>query len=55
MIEEIISRSNIPLKIDKFIPYGFDSQFFAVVNKDLYYRTEDHYSLLKVDYMNMEE
>lgn len=49
MLEIMLSDKKI--QVDKFMSYGFDREFFAVVGGDLYYRTGNHYSLLKNNYL----
>ena len=38
------------LQVDKFTSYGFEKEFFAKVGKDLYYKTNSGYKLLKENF-----
>ena len=54
MLEKIMLENGKKLQPNKFLPFGTAPDrdtFFAVVDKDLYCKRGDYYSLLKEKYL----
>jgi len=53
-LEEIALQDGTTIEPDKFISYGFDKKYFAIIGKDLYHKAGDgtpEYRLLRKDFM----
>ena len=57
-IDETVMKIKIDedeeLEVDKFIPYGSEPKYFAVVGEDLYYQNNNKYALLRSNYKSRE-